>query len=101
MGRSGAFVRRGGMSCAGVSLKGDRVFCDLENFNFSLLAKQGWRILQTLDSVLSTCLKAKYYPHSDVMTASLCQRPSYTWRSIWEARGLLEERVRWGVGDGS
>ncbi|KAI5659966.1 hypothetical protein M9H77_28759 [Catharanthus roseus] len=44
--------------------------------------------------------KSIYYPSAGFISATLCQRPSYAWRSIWEARGLLEEEVRWRVGDG-
>lgn len=75
-------------------------FRDLAVFNFSLLSKQGWRILQNPEFVLAKCLKAKYYPSSDFLKTPLCQRPSYAWRSIWEAIDLLEKGFQWRVGDG-
>jgi hypothetical protein len=32
--------------------------------------------------------------------AELGRRPSYTWRSIWNSRKLLNEGLFWRVGDG-
>jgi hypothetical protein len=31
----------------------------------------------------------------------LGSRPSYAWRSIWEAKPLLKEGLLWKIGDGS
>lgn len=38
-------------------------FKDLHMFNMSLLAKQGWQLLQNENSLLHIIFKAKYYPN--------------------------------------
>ncbi|XP_074267041.1 uncharacterized protein LOC141590340 [Silene latifolia] len=45
-------------------------------------------------------LKGKYFPNSSFIEAKLGSNPSYTWRSIWEARSVLELGIRKQVGDG-
>jgi hypothetical protein len=81
--------------------RGGMGFRDLEWFNMALLAKQGWRLLQNPDSLVATVLKEKYYPHGEFLEASLGRKPSYVWRSFWNARSLLIEGLCWRVGDRS
>ncbi|KAL4298284.1 hypothetical protein GQ457_12G016600 [Hibiscus cannabinus] len=50
--------------------------------------------------LLASVLKAKYYPSRDFLNARLGSYPSYTWKSIWYARGLLEQGLGWRVGNG-
>lgn len=75
-------------------------FRDLEAFNMALLAKLLWRLLVTPNSLLGRVLKAKYYPHSDVLGARLGSNPSFTWRCILGSKLILEAGLRWRVGDG-
>lgn len=65
-------------------------FRDLEVFNFALLAKQGWRILQHLESMVVTVMKDKYFRTGSFMQALLGHNPLYAWRSIYKAREVLE-----------
>jgi len=61
-------------------------FRDLVTFNKALLAKQGWRLLQDPSSLLATILKEKYFPNSNFLGAKLGSRPSFAWRSLFDAR---------------
>jgi len=75
-------------------------FRELETFNRALLAKQGWRILKYPDSLVARVLRDKYFPQGGFMEARLGNRPLYAWRSIFNARGVLEGGIRWRVGNG-
>lgn len=73
----------------------------MSKFNITLLAKQGWRIFNNLETLLARALKAKYFPSSNFLSASLGNLSSYTWKSLWAARGLLESGLYWRIGLGS
>lgn len=62
--------------------KGGLRFCDIEVFNFSLLGKQCWRIIQKPDSMVAKVLKAKYFVGRTFMESQLRGRHSYVWCSI-------------------
>lgn len=81
--------------------KGGMDFKDLQNFNLTLLAKQGWRLFQDETSLLHKLLKAKYFPHTSFIQAGLCRCPSYTWKGIWEARKWLVAGCQWRIGNGT
>lgn len=80
--------------------KGGLGFRDLRTFNLALLAKQCWRLLTHLGSILGKFFKAKYYPNSDFLEATLGARPSATWRSILKAKPFLEAGIRTRIGNG-
>jgi hypothetical protein len=46
-------------------------------------------------------LNEKYYLGGSFLEAGLGTRPSYVWRSVWNAKSLLREGLMWRVGDGS
>ena len=73
---------------------------DLEFFNQALLAKQGWRLVQNPNSLAARVLKAKYFPNNTFLESNMGRSPSYAWRSIWEAKKVLQARMLWRVGDG-
>ena len=75
-------------------------FRDLKAFNLALLAKQGWRIHQSPNSLIHRVLKAKYFMNSSFMDAQVGKNPSYIWRSILAAKLVIKKGARWVVDDG-
>ncbi|XP_057248279.1 uncharacterized protein LOC125493714 [Beta vulgaris subsp. vulgaris] len=75
-------------------------FRDLRVFNQALLAKQGWRLMCDTNSMAHHVLRARYYPRTTFLSAMRGFDPSYVWRSIWGAKSLLMEGLKWRVGDG-
>ncbi|KAM6569730.1 hypothetical protein CsatB_017715 [Cannabis sativa] len=76
-------------------------FCNFRDFNLALLGKQGWRFITRPNSLASCIFKARYYPRGSFFNAELGNNPSFVCRSVWEARPLIRNGVRWCVGDGS
>jgi hypothetical protein len=81
-------------------LFGGMGFRDLEVFNLSLLAKQGWRLLQHPDSLVAKILREKYYKGSSFLGAQMGRSPSFAWRSLLNVVGVLEKGLIWRVGNG-
>lgn len=75
-------------------------FRDVEVFNLALLAKQGWRLIQYPDSLVARVMREKYFPIGSFLKASLGKAPSYAWRSIHQARELLDRGLVWRVENG-
>jgi len=73
----------------------------LDNFNISLLAKQGWRFRKFLGTLVARVMKAKYYPNGDFQWSSLGAWSSFAWRSVWNSKHVLQEGLIWHIGDGS
>lgn len=63
------------------------------------MAKQFWRIIEFSDSLASQILKAKYFPHTDVLNSRLGNNPSQIWRSIRSALDLIREGMLWRIGN--
>lgn len=76
-------------------------FRNIQAFNLALLAKQGWRMLTNLDSLLAQVFKAKYLYNGEFLTANLGSRLSTVWRGIWIAREYLKKGLRYRVGTGN
>ena len=75
-------------------------FKDLRAFNLALLAKQGWRLTQNIESLAHRVLKARYFPESNFLEAQIGKKPSYTWRSLMAAKEVLRRGLRWNIGNG-
>ena len=80
--------------------QGGMGFRNLQAFNLALLAKQAWRILTNLSSLVARTLKAKYFHFCDILHANLGCSPSYTWWSIFNSLEVLRCGTRWSVGNG-
>ena len=75
-------------------------FCDLATFNQAMLAKQGWRVIQSPSSLMSRILKFQYFTSSHFLEASLGSSPSCIWTSIIRGRETLNLGLRWRIGSG-
>jgi hypothetical protein len=58
--------------------EGGMGFKIIRDFNLAMLAKQAWRLHTNPTSLISKCFKAKYFPHSDILQATVGCNPSYT-----------------------
>lgn len=74
---------------------------NLKNFNISILAKQGWKLLNNSNPLVSAIMKAKYYPKTDFLNAEIGESPSYIWRSILDAKDAIKAGCRRRIGDGA
>ena len=75
-------------------------FRNIQAFNLAVLAKQGWRILSSPNSLMARVFKAKYFPYDDFLNSKKGGSPSYVWRSIHNSLGVIKKGTRWRVGNG-
>ncbi|CAB4268750.1 unnamed protein product [Prunus armeniaca] len=75
-------------------------FRNLYAFNLALVAKQVWRLAHNPHSLVARLLKARYYRDCSILEATLGNSPSYVWRSLCQAKVVLERGSRWRIGDG-
>jgi hypothetical protein len=50
--------------------------------------------------MVAQIFKKKYFSNGTFLDTPLGKKPSYAWRSIWNAKALLQEGIVWRVGDG-
>jgi len=50
---------------------------------------------------VSRCFKAKNFPYSDILKASIGSSPSYVWRSIFNSLWVINKGSCWNIGDGN
>lgn len=62
---------------------------DIHQFNFAILAKQGWRLI----------MRAPYFLNTDFLNAKLGDNPSYMWRSIFLAQDIIKQGCRRCIGN--
>ncbi|GKA04555.1 reverse transcriptase [Tanacetum coccineum] len=80
--------------------RGGMGFCHMNGFNKALLAKQGWRLITMEESLPARILKARYFPRSCFLEASIGHKPSFIWRSLCSARDIIRKGQKWNVGNG-
>lgn len=73
---------------------------EIDCFNLAFLARQGWRILSQPHSLLTRCLKARYFPRCSFLQAKLGYSPSYSWRSIIKGGCIIRDGAKWTIRDG-
>lgn len=67
------------------------------SFNQALVAKQGWRLLQVLDFLVSRVLQARYFRNSSFFRAEAGSNPSFIWRSFLWGREIIRRGIRWRI----
>jgi hypothetical protein len=76
-------------------------FRDLYTFNLAMLARQRCRLLPVPESICAQVLRAKFFPHGNILAAKPSVGMSYVWRSILKGLEVLKEDIIWRVGDGT
>ncbi|CAL1372514.1 unnamed protein product [Linum trigynum] len=70
-------------------------------FNQALLAKVAWRILKEPTTLLARIYRGRYnFDSNRFLSVAPGSNPSYGWRSILFGRDLLQQGIRWQVGNG-
>ncbi|XP_027175089.1 uncharacterized protein LOC113774685 [Coffea eugenioides] len=73
---------------------------ELHEFNLALLAKQLWRILTKPNLLMSKIMRARYFKGISIWRTKSVGAESWCWKSLLQAKCLLEEEVRKQVGNG-
>lgn len=73
---------------------------DIQVFNQALLAKQAWRILKNLSSLMSRILLGKYCNNKAFLEVKQPATCSHGWRGIINGRDLLSKHLGKAVGNG-
>jgi hypothetical protein len=81
-------------------LLGGLGFRDIELFNLSILARQGWRMLQNPNSLSARVLKAVYFPETDLLHATVGSSSSQVWRVVHEGIQVLKQGLIRRIGTG-
>jgi hypothetical protein len=76
-------------------------FRDLHSFNLAMLAKQCWRLISNPESLCAQVLRAKYYPHGNLLMAGPKSNSSFTWQSIIAGLQTFKRGHIWRIGSGA
>lgn len=86
--------------CLPKSEGGGMRFRELSRFNDFLLAKQVRSLKNNEDSLFHRVFKAKFFPNCSILEASSLSKGPYAWKSIAQARRVIDLGSVWCVGDG-
>jgi hypothetical protein len=72
----------------------------MEEFNKALLGKHCWRLVSGESSLLEKVFRSRYYPKGEFLNANEGYQPSFAWKSILSARGLIDKGGIWKIRNG-
>lgn len=96
----GRFNGRSGPNFAHTKWNGGLGFRNMKAFNEALLVEQAWRLHTNLSYLVARFLKAKYYPKTNVLNASLGSNPNYLWCNIKKNIWIINRGSCWEIGNG-
>ena len=85
--------------CSSKSI-GGMGFQNFQKFNNALLAKQVWRLIHQKDLLIFKVFSAKYFSNGCILDSPIHPKCSYAWRSILQARDVINKWAIWRVGNG-
>jgi hypothetical protein len=68
--------------------------------NQALLARQAWRLIQNPSSLCARVLKARYFPHGNILDTVFSSDPSPVWKGVEFGLELLKEGIISRIGNG-
>jgi hypothetical protein len=69
-------------------------------FNQALLARHTWRLIHKPDSLCAKVLKARYFPHENILDTIFASDPSPVWKGVEFGLELLKMGIINRIGDG-
>ena len=75
-------------------------FRELQKFNYVMLAKLVWCLLQNQGSLFFHFFKSKFFPCGSIFDAKE-NKGSFAWRSILKGRDLIKSGLKWRIRNGS
>lgn len=68
-------------------------FKKLRSFNLFMLAKQGWRLVNNVNPLVTKLMQARYYPNSDFLNAQVARIRAMSRGVLWRHKGWLSRDV--------
>lgn len=74
---------------------------DLELHNLAFIARSGWRIFNSPDSIVTQLLQAKYCQNTKLWDCVKKNGSSRCWNTLLRDKDIILAGLKWSVGDGS